>query len=63
MQLANADMKKIIRAGIETGKKVLWVGTAAMADNLLEIEKKETHPVLSVLASLSSANKNAGKIC
>jgi len=54
--VTNADMKKIIRAGIETGKKVLWVGTAAMADNLLEIEK-ETHPVLSVVASLSSVTR------
>lgn len=54
--VTNADMRNIISAGIKTGKRVLWVGTAAMADNLLEIEK-ETDPVLSVVASLSSVTR------
>jgi len=58
--VTNADMKNIISTGIETGKRVLWVGTAAMADNLLEIEK-ETHPVLSVVASLSSVTRTQVK--
>jgi len=58
--VTNADMKNIIKAGIETGKKVLWVGTAAMADNLFEIEKP-TPPVLSVVASLSSVTRSQVK--
>ncbi|MDV3428130.1 MAG: four-carbon acid sugar kinase family protein [Bacillota bacterium] len=58
--VTNQDMKNIIKAGIDTGKKILWVGTAAMADNLLEIEKK-TPPVLSVVASVSNITRQQVK--
>lgn len=49
----NSDIQAVIRAAIATGKKVLWVGTAAMADNLMEMERK-THPALGISASVSS---------
>lgn len=55
--VTNSHMRNIIKAGIDAGKKVLWIGTAAMADNLLEIEKG-TDPALAVVASLSSVTRN-----
>lgn len=58
--LVNSDIINIIKAGIDTGKKVLWVGSAAIADNLLEIEKG-SDPVLSVVASLSSVTREQVK--
>ena len=58
--VTNMDMINIIRAGMSTGKRVLWVGTAAMADNLFEIEKS-TAPVLSVVASLSNVTREQVK--
>jgi D-threonate/D-erythronate kinase len=58
--VTNQDMRNIIKASISTGKKVLWVGTAAMADNLFEIEKA-TAPVLSIVASVSSVTRDQVK--
>jgi uncharacterized protein YgbK (DUF1537 family) len=58
--VTNMDMRNIIKAGINTGKRVLWVGSAAMADNLFEIERG-TAPVLSVVASLSSVTREQVK--
>lgn len=58
--VTNQDMKNIIKAGIDTVKKVLWVGTAAMADNLFEIEKG-TAPVLSIIASVSNVTRQQVK--
>lgn len=49
----NSDLQSVIGAAIGTGKKVLWVGTAAMADNLMELESK-TYPALGISASVSS---------
>ncbi len=49
----NSDLQAVIGAAIATGKKVLWVGTAAMADNLMEMESK-TYPALGIAASVSS---------
>jgi len=58
--VTNMDMRNIIKAGLNTGKRVLWVGTAALADNLLEIEKR-TPPVLSVVGSLSNVTREQVK--
>lgn len=49
----NSDLQAVIRAALATGKKILWVGTAAMADNLMEMENK-TYPALGIAASVSS---------
>lgn len=48
----NEDMRLAIAAAKETGKRVLWVGTAAMADNIMELDRK-TLPVFGAAASLS----------
>ncbi len=52
----NTHLREIIKAAIATGKKVLWVGSAALADNIMEMEKN-TEPVLSIIASLSSVTR------
>ncbi|MCI8513525.1 MAG: four-carbon acid sugar kinase family protein [Lachnospiraceae bacterium] len=49
----NSDLQAVIGAALETGKKILWVGAAAMADNLMERESK-TYPALGIAASVSS---------
>lgn len=54
--VSNLDMRNIIKACIKTGKKILLVGTAAMADNLFEIERS-TAPVLSIVASVSNVTR------
>jgi uncharacterized protein YgbK (DUF1537 family) len=53
---ANTDMQSIIRSALSTGKRILWVGTAAMADNLLSV-KNTIPPALAVVASLSSVSR------
>jgi uncharacterized protein YgbK (DUF1537 family) len=53
----NADMRGIIRAALSTGKRVLWAGTAAMADNLLAV-KHTLPPALAVVTSLSSITRD-----
>ena len=54
--VSNVDLQAIIAAAMETGKKVLWVGTAAMADNLMELESP-TWPALGVVASVSEVTR------
>lgn len=49
----NSDLQAVIGAAMATGKNVLWVGTAAMADNLMEMESK-TYPALGIAASVSA---------
>jgi uncharacterized protein YgbK (DUF1537 family) len=58
--VTNEDMRNIIKAAMNTGKKVLWIGTAAMADNLFEIEKS-MKPVLSIVASVSAVTRQQVK--
>lgn len=49
----NSDLQAIINAAKNSGKeKILWVGTAAMADNIMELESP-TYPALGVVASVS----------
>ena len=52
----NSDLQNIVRTVLATGKRVLWVGTAALADNLLSVEKS-VPPALAVVASLSSVTR------
>jgi len=58
--VTNLNMQTIIKKGLKTGKKILWVGTAAMADNLFEIEYK-TPPSLAVVGSVSSVTRSQVK--
>ena len=48
----NADMRAVITAARKSGKRTLWVGTAAMADNLL-VDDYPENPALAVIASVS----------
>jgi uncharacterized protein YgbK (DUF1537 family) len=52
----NSDMQNIIKAALKTKKRILWVGAAAMADNLLSINYAMP-PSLAVIASLSSVTR------
>jgi uncharacterized protein YgbK (DUF1537 family) len=54
--LTNADMRLIIETALGTGKRILWVGTAAMADNLLAVNHT-LPPTLAVVTSLSSVTR------
>jgi uncharacterized protein YgbK (DUF1537 family) len=53
---SNADMRAIIECAKSTGKRVLWAGTAAMADNLLAAQYT-IPPALAVITSLSSVTR------
>ena len=46
------DMRAVIAAARATSKRTLWVGTAAMADNLINSEQPPL-PALAVIASVS----------
>ncbi|HHY81180.1 MAG TPA: four-carbon acid sugar kinase family protein [Clostridiales bacterium] len=48
----NIDMQQVIGAALDTGKRILWVGTAALADNLL-LRSTTVPPALAVVASVS----------
>lgn len=52
----NGDLRAVIAAARATGKRVLWVGAAGLADNLLE-ETRRTPPALAVAGSLSSVTR------
>ena len=56
----NADLQAVIGAAKATGKKVLWVGTAAIADNMMELESP-TYPALGVVASVSEVTRSQVK--
>lgn len=49
---SDTDMRDVIAAARKTGKRVLWVGTAAIADNLLADE----HPMLPAMAVICSVS-------
>ncbi|MDR1399124.1 MAG: four-carbon acid sugar kinase family protein [Treponema sp.] len=53
----NEDLQKIISAVFATKKRVLWVGTAALVDNLLSI-KQLIPPALAMVASISSVTRH-----
>lgn len=55
--VTNHHLQNIILAALKTKKRVLWAGTAAMADNLLAVECKPP-PALAVVASLSSLTRS-----
>lgn len=52
----NADLRSVIQAAVATGKRTLWVGTAAMADHLLGVEV-DVPPALAVVASVSAVSR------
>ena len=53
----NDDLKKVLKAVAKTGKKVLYIGTAGLADNLMELER----PSLPAMGVVTAAeNTEAG---
>ena len=54
--VTNRDLQAIVQIVLAAGKRVLWVGSAALADNLLSAETS-VPPALAVVASLSSVTR------
>ena len=53
----NDDMRAVINAARAVAKKILWVGTAAIADNVLA-DEHPAYPALAVIASVSEVARN-----
>lgn len=58
--LSNEHIKAVIKKAIESKKKVLWVGTAAIVENLMEVEKR-TKPSMAIIGSVSSVTRSQVK--
>lgn len=56
------DLKRIIAAARQDGRRTLYVGTAGMADNLMELENP-TLPSFGVVASISSVANEQMHYC
>jgi len=52
----NAHMQAVVSAAISTGKKILWVGTAGIVDNLVETQSPQ-YPSAALVASLSETSR------
>jgi len=55
--VSNGDLQRIVRSVLAAGKRVLWIGSAALADNLLNVEQS-IPPALAVVASLNSVTRD-----
>jgi len=53
---SNRDLQSIVQSVLAAGKRVLWVGSAALTDNLLAVDTP-VPPALAVIASLSSVTR------
>ena len=58
----NDDLKKILLAAGRTGKKILYIGTAGLADNLMQLERPSL-PAFGVVASVSTVTNRQMKYC
>jgi len=58
----NQDMQQVMAAALATGKRVLWVGTAAIADNLLEMEAC-LQPSMALVTSVSDVSRGQVRHC
>lgn len=52
----NEDMLKIVKSALDTGKRILWVGSAGMADSILKV-KKPFKPSLGLIGSISDISR------
>lgn len=52
----NEDMQTVVRVAEQMNKRTLWVGSAAIADNLLEQELK-VYPSMALIASVSEVSR------
>ena len=55
--VSNDHLRALVRGAAATGKRILWVGTAALADILLE-QECTISPALAVIASLSRVSSD-----
>jgi len=53
----NEDLIAIVRKVITYSKKILWVGSAGLAESILKV-KMPTKPVLAVIGSISEVSRN-----
>lgn len=58
--LTNKHMQIVLMKALATGKKIMWVGTAAMVENLMEVERK-TKPSMAMVGSVSSVTREQVK--
>lgn len=54
--ITNTHMQIVISAALSTSKKILWVGSAAILDNLLTM-KTQIPPAMALVASLSQTTQ------
>ena len=52
---SNHHLELLVQAALQTGRRILWCGTAAIADVLLGLERN-IPPALAVIASLSQVS-------
>lgn len=52
----NADMQRVLHAALATGRRTLFIGTAAIADNLLALSAS-IPPALAVISSVSKTTE------
>lgn len=57
----NTDLINILIEAKKSGKRILWVGTAAIADNIMKLEKR-VEPVFGICSSVSSVTSNQIKV-
>ena len=55
--VTNAHMRAVVAAAVATGKKVLWVGAAAIVDSIMETEVP-VYPAVALVASLSETTRD-----
>lgn len=53
----NLDMKTVIYEALKTEKRILWIGSAGIADNLMSIENK-SKPSIGLVSSVSETTRN-----
>lgn len=58
--VTNEDMRAVVRAAKQRNRRTLWVGSAAIADHLLEQEIK-VHPSMALIASVSEVSRKQVK--
>ncbi len=58
--VTNGHMQTVIAAAKATGRKILYVGTAAMADNIFQLECP-TKPAMGLIASVSAVTNGQVK--
>lgn len=54
--VTDQDMRAVVAAGKGTGKRILWIGTAAIADRILEA-LHPSYPSLAVITSVSDVTR------